>query len=84
MDSETDFETTYKQLEETVKLLETGSLGLAEMVEVYEKGIALSERCAKLLDEAELKVRVLSKRADGEVRMEQTDLDFAPDQRADR
>lgn len=57
------FEEAMKELETVVSQIESGSKGLDESVELFEKGIELSKACQKMLDNAEKKVRVLM--ADG-------------------
>ncbi|MBM3801177.1 MAG: exodeoxyribonuclease VII small subunit [Acidimicrobiia bacterium] len=62
-----DFETALQRLEEIVKKLDSGDLPLASLLEVYEEGVTLSRFCQAKLEEAERKVEILSKRADGTV-----------------
>ncbi len=61
------FEEAMKELEETVKKLENGETTLDESMELFEKGIALSRTCQKLLDEAQLKITKLISSTDEEV-----------------
>jgi len=56
------FEDAYRALEEAVTALERGELSLDASMELYERGVALAERCGALLTGAELRVR----RLDGE------------------
>jgi len=51
------FEQAFAELEESVRMLEHGDLPLEESLALYERGQELSAYCAKLLDEAELKVQ---------------------------
>jgi exodeoxyribonuclease VII small subunit len=51
------FEQAFAELEESVRTLERGDLPLEESLVLYERGQELSAYCAKLLDEAELKVQ---------------------------
>ncbi len=51
------FEQAFAELEESVRTLERGDLPLEESLALYERGQELSAHCAKLLDEAELKVQ---------------------------
>lgn len=51
------FEESLKELEETVKKLESGETTLEEAMELFEKGVNLTKNCRKLLDEAQLKVK---------------------------
>ena len=57
--SKVSFEKAMGELEEIVQKLENGSLNLDESIDVYQKGIELSQFCAKKLDEAERKVTML-------------------------
>jgi exodeoxyribonuclease VII small subunit len=50
------FEQAYAELEEAVRALERGDLPLEESLALYERGQELAAYCAKLLDEAELKI----------------------------
>lgn len=51
------FEEALKELEETVKKLESGETDLEEAMELFEKGVTLTKNCRKLLDMAQLKVK---------------------------
>ena len=51
------FEQAFAELEEAVRTLERGDLPLEEALALYERGQELATYCAKLLDEAELKVQ---------------------------
>jgi len=51
------FEQAFAELEESVRMLERGDLPLEESLALYERGQGLAAYCAKLLDEAELKVQ---------------------------
>jgi exodeoxyribonuclease VII small subunit len=50
------FEQAFAELEESVRILERGDLPLEESLALYERGQELAGYCAKLLDEAELKI----------------------------
>jgi exodeoxyribonuclease VII small subunit len=60
-----DFESALKSLEEIVVQLEGGDLTLEQALELFEEGIRVSRFCSSKLDEAERKVEVLIKTADG-------------------
>jgi exodeoxyribonuclease VII small subunit len=62
-----DFETALRRLEEIVKKLDSGDLPLASLLEVYEEGATLSRFCQTKLQEAERKVEILNKKADGTI-----------------
>jgi exodeoxyribonuclease VII small subunit len=69
-----NFEAGLQQLEGIVKEMEGGDLPLERALELFEKGMKLSESCRKQLEEAETRVEMLIKRA-GEV----TPEPFFPD-----
>ena len=60
-----DFESALKSLEDIVAQLETGDLTLDRALELFEEGIKISRFCNSKLDEAERKVEILVKTADG-------------------
>ncbi len=60
-----DFESALKSLEEIVVQLEAGDLTLDRALELFEEGIKVSRFCSSKLDEAERKVEILVKAADG-------------------
>ncbi len=55
------FEQALKKLEESVRKLEDGSLGLEEALKIFEQGIHWSRQCHQRLAEAEKKVELLLK-----------------------
>jgi exodeoxyribonuclease VII small subunit len=65
MNKKMEFEAALQRLEEIVKALESGELSLASSLELFEEGIKLSRFCHAKLDEAERKVEILVKKADG-------------------
>ena len=58
MSAET-FEASLDELEKVVKELEAGDLPLERSLELFEKGMALSEICRKQLENAETRVEML-------------------------
>jgi exodeoxyribonuclease VII small subunit len=68
-DATLSFETGLQQLEAIVKEMESGELPLERALELFERGMKLSDACRKQLEEAETRVEVLMKRA-GEVHPE--------------
>ncbi len=60
-----DFESALKSLEEIVVQLEAGDLTLDRALELFEEGIRISHFCSSKLEEAERRVEVLIKAADG-------------------
>lgn len=69
IDSKETFESCLDQLEKVVKELEAGDLQLERSLELFEKGMALSESCRKQLEEAETRIEVLI-RKDGKIQAE--------------
>jgi exodeoxyribonuclease VII small subunit len=59
------FDVYLKQVEEAVKALEGGKLGLEESIEKYETGIKALRQCYGILDVAEKKIQLLVKEKDG-------------------
>lgn len=53
------FEDLLTQLDETVKKMESGQLSLEESLSCFEKGIALTRQCQRLLDAAEQRIEKL-------------------------
>jgi exodeoxyribonuclease VII small subunit len=53
------FEASLDELEMVVKELEAGDLPLERSLELFEKGMALSETCRKQLETAETRVEML-------------------------
>ena len=56
------FEASLAELEKVVHELENGDLPLERALELFERGVQLSECCRKQLEEAETRVEVLIKR----------------------
>ncbi len=70
-----NFEKALKQLEEIAVRLEDGDLGLDESISQFEKGMRLAKFCREKLDEAERKIEILQKGADGKVSAKEVDVD---------
>ncbi|MCC7155270.1 MAG: exodeoxyribonuclease VII small subunit [Bryobacterales bacterium] len=56
------FEAGLAELEQVVKQLESSELPLERALELFEKGMKLSEQCRKQLSEAESRVEILLKK----------------------
>jgi len=65
-----DFEKSLARLEEVVKRLESTELSLDEAMRLFEEGVKLSRDCQKQLEEAEGRVEILLKKADGKIAAE--------------
>ena len=62
-----NFEEALGKLESIVRTLETGTVALDKSLESFEDGIKLIRRCNFLLDDAEKKVKILTRAESGEV-----------------
>ena len=58
------FEQSLGELEAVVKQLESADLPLEKALELFERGVHLSETCRKQLTEAETRVEILMKKGD--------------------
>ena len=65
-----DFEKSLMRLEEVVRKLESPQLSLDEAMKLFEEGVNLSRECQKQLEEAEGRVEILLKKADGKLAAE--------------
>lgn len=65
-----DFEKSLARLEEVVKRLESAELSLDDAMRLFEEGVKLSRDCQKQLEEAEGRVEILLKKADGKIAAE--------------
>jgi len=63
-DKPASFETVLQQLELIVKEMEGGDLPLERALELFEKGMQLSETCRKQLEEAETRIELLIRKGD--------------------
>jgi exodeoxyribonuclease VII small subunit len=61
------FEVALTELEQVVKDLEGGDLSLERALQLFERGMELSEICRKMLDDAEQRVEILTKKGDAVV-----------------
>lgn len=59
-----DFERALDELESLVQRMEGGDLSLEESLAAYERGVALYRRCQSALEQAELRIRLLTDPAD--------------------
>ena len=57
------FEAGLEQLEAIVKEMESGDLPLERALELFERGMKLSESCRKQLEAAETRIEILTRRA---------------------
>jgi exodeoxyribonuclease VII small subunit len=64
------FEASLNELETVVKELEGSEVPLERALSLFERGMALTQSCRKLLEEAETRVEVLLKK-DGKMQAEE-------------
>ena len=68
--TELPFETAMGELEQIVRQLEAGQGSLSDAITAYERGTALQQHCAKLLEQAELKIQQVAQGADGKLSLQ--------------
>lgn len=68
------FERSLDELEALVQKMEKGELSLDESLSAYERGVALYRQCQGALQQAELRVKLLSDLSDPD-----SAVPFAPD-----
>ncbi|MGY8564674.1 exodeoxyribonuclease VII small subunit [Stenotrophomonas rhizophila] len=54
------FEHSLEELEQLVEKMETGEMSLEQSLSAYERGVGLYRQCQQALEQAELRVRLLS------------------------
>jgi exodeoxyribonuclease VII, small subunit len=72
------FESSLANLEKIVRRLEEGDMPLEESLKLFEEGVRLSRECQERLNQAERRIEVLLRDADGnpvldEIRQEDAD-----------
>lgn len=72
------FEQDLEALEAIVGALEEGGLSLDDALKQFESGITLARRCEKALSEAEKKIEILVKNADGDLEAQPFDEETPP------
>ncbi len=77
-DAPLSFEAGLQQLETIVREMESGELPLERALELFERGMKLSDTCRKQLEEAETRVEVLMKRAGSATGDDRTPQPFKP------
>ena len=59
------FEQNMQRLEQIVRAMERGDVALEESLKLFREGTDLVAKCGKLLDEAELQVKMILTAPDG-------------------
>ena len=70
------FEDNIQRLEQIVRVMERGDVALEESLKLFQEGTELVRTCGKLLDEAELQVKLVMAGPDGKP----TEEDFPHEQ----
>jgi exodeoxyribonuclease VII small subunit len=68
------FETSFQELEDLVRKLESGALTLDESLSHYERGVGALKRCYRILDTAEKRLELLVREGDGSMTTKPCDL----------
>lgn len=63
------FEEALERLEAIVKSLEDGDLPLEQSLRLFEEGVALTRLCAAKLEEAQRRIDVLTRDAQGDLKL---------------
>ena len=64
-EKEISFEANMQRLEQIVRAMERGDVALDESLKLFQEGTELVRSCGKLLDEAELQVKMIMAGPDG-------------------
>lgn len=72
---EKTFEASLSELEKIVKQLEDGDLPLEKSLKLFEDGVKISRECRERLVQAERRIEVLMKDADGSLSVKELDTD---------
>lgn len=64
-ENKTNFEDSMRRLEQIVRAMENGDVPLDESLKLFKEGTDLVARCNKLLEEAEMQVKIISTASDG-------------------
>lgn len=59
------FEQSMQRLEQIVRIMERGEAPLEESLKLFQEGTELVRKCGKLLDEAELQIKIIMAGPDG-------------------
>lgn len=76
--AEVDFEKAVERLEKIVEQLESGDLKLEDALKFYEEAVGLSSELNQKLDQAEKKIKILTKKLGG--KLEEADFEAEDDQ----
>ena len=74
------FEASLAALEKIVRELEAGDLPLEESLKLFEDGVRLSRECQERLNQAERRVEILLRDADGKPLIQPMEREETPEQ----
>ena len=77
---EINFEEALKKLESIVSKMESGTIPLDKALSMYEEGVEISQLCLKELDEAEVRLKKLTKKLDNRFEIENEDEEDEDDE----
>jgi len=69
-EAQLSFEACLERLEKIVREMEQGELPLERALQLFEEGMQLSANCRRKLDEAENRIEILLRKADGKIAAE--------------
>ncbi len=72
---EKTFESSLNELEKIVNQLEDGDLALEKSLKLFEDGVKLSRECRERLLNAERRIEILMKDADGNLSLQEVEPD---------
>ncbi|MCG3138423.1 MAG: Exodeoxyribonuclease 7 small subunit [Phycisphaerae bacterium] len=75
---EMNFEQSIARLEELVRKVEQGKIGLEESIQSYEEGMRLLNHCRQILQKAELRVQQLQQADETQFRSQPYPDDSSP------
>jgi len=73
MGEDISFETGLERLSRIVEKLENEEVSLEESVEKFEEGMEISKKCAKILEEAEMRIKKVTRGEGG--KLVETEID---------
>ncbi len=68
--TELTYEQAMTRLEDIIRALEKGEVPLDEALGLYEEGTGLVRNCSSQLEEAETRIKILTRNLDGEPELE--------------
>jgi len=68
-----NFESSMERLEDIVRKLEDESIPLEDSIRLYEEGIKIGKKCRNILDQADRKIKQLSKPDSDNLKKDVTD-----------